>query len=135
MNEANSTDEVTHNRDTHTAYGTNLLPARNNPVRNEIDNNEETGLKYGATHVIHLFVPVSMCMALVVFTMNTITFYNQNNGRHLLYTPFVKETDSFVEKGLMSLGNALVMLGVVIMMTILLIVFYKFKCYKVRVKL
>uniref|UniRef100_A0A1I7SZU6 Presenilin n=1 Tax=Caenorhabditis tropicalis TaxID=1561998 RepID=A0A1I7SZU6_9PELO len=114
--------------ETHTTYGTNLISNRNEPEgENQV---EEAELKYGASHVIHLFVPVSMCMAMVVFTMNTITFYSQNNGRHLLYTPFVKETDSIVEKGLMSLGNALVMLFVVVMMTILLIVFYKYKFYK-----
>ncbi|CAI2355524.1 unnamed protein product [Caenorhabditis sp. 36 PRJEB53466] len=96
----------------HTVYGTNRLTSRALP--DEENQIEEAELKYGASHVIHLFVPVSMCMALVVFTMNTITFYSQNNGRHLLYTPFVKETDSIVEKGLMSLGNALVMLFVVI---------------------
>ncbi|CAO4382897.1 unnamed protein product [Caenorhabditis nigoni] len=114
--------------ETHTTYGTNLISNRSRPE--EENQVEEAELKYGASHVIHLFVPVSLCMALVVFTMNTITFYSQNNGRHLLYTPFVKETDSIVEKGLMSLGNALVMLCVVVFMTVLLIVFYKYKFYK-----
>ncbi|VDM54100.1 unnamed protein product, partial [Angiostrongylus costaricensis] len=92
---------------------------------------EEAELKYGASHVINLFVPVSICMVMVVFTMNTVTFYSYNDGRHLLYTPFVKETDSTSEKVLMSLGNALVMLCVVIIMTVILIVFYKYRCYKV----
>ncbi|CAD6185270.1 unnamed protein product [Caenorhabditis auriculariae] len=91
---------------------------------------EEMELKYGASHVINLFVPVSLCMALVVFTMNTVTFYNQNDGRHLLYTPFVKDTDNAGEKVLMSLGNALVMLCVVVFMTVILIIFYKYRCYK-----
>ncbi|CAJ0589660.1 unnamed protein product [Cylicocyclus nassatus] len=92
---------------------------------------EEAELKYGAGHVINLFVPVSLCMVMVVFTMNTVTFYSQNDGRHLLYTPFVKETDSASEKVLMSLGNALVMLCVVVVMTVILILFYKYRCYKV----
>ncbi|VDM75432.1 unnamed protein product [Strongylus vulgaris] len=92
---------------------------------------EEAELKYGAGHVINLFVPVSLCMVMVVFTMNTVTFYSQNDGRHLLYTPFVKETDSASEKVLMSLGNALVMLCVVVFMTVILIFFYKYRCYKV----
>uniref|UniRef100_A0A0K0DMQ3 Presenilin n=1 Tax=Angiostrongylus cantonensis TaxID=6313 RepID=A0A0K0DMQ3_ANGCA len=92
---------------------------------------EEAELKYGASHVINLFVPVSICMVMVVFTMNTVTFYSYNDGRHLLYTPFVRETDSTSEKVLMSLGNALVMLCVVIIMTVILIFFYKYRCYKV----
>ncbi|KJH43810.1 presenilin-1 [Dictyocaulus viviparus] len=94
------------------------------------DQEEEAELKYGAGHVINLFVPVSLCMVMVVFTMNTVTFYSQNDGRHLLYTPFVKETDSASEKVLMSLGNALVMLCVVVVMTVVLIFFYKYRCYK-----
>ncbi|WKY09515.1 hypothetical protein Q1695_002129 [Nippostrongylus brasiliensis] len=94
------------------------------------EQDEEAELKYGASHVINLFVPVSLCMVMVVFTMNTVTFYSQNDGRHLLYTPFVKETDSASEKVLMSLGNALVMLCVVVVMTMVLIFFYKYRCYK-----
>lgn len=94
------------------------------------DSFDEFELKYGASHVISLFVPVSVCMAMVVVTMNTINFYADSGGRHLIYTPFVSETESVGEKALMSIGNALVMLFVVILMTTLLIAFYKYRCYK-----
>ncbi|XGW19823.1 hypothetical protein V3C99_003562 [Haemonchus contortus] len=117
---------------TATSYGSAVSTSVEDSANQERveEQEEEAEMKYGARHVINLFVPVSLCMVMVVFTMNTVTFYSQNDGRHLLYTPFVKETDSPSEKVLMSLGNALVMLCVVVVMTVILIFFYKYRCYK-----
>ncbi|CAI5456394.1 unnamed protein product [Caenorhabditis angaria] len=109
-------------------YGTNQESSSSGGGEPQI---EEAELKYGASHVIHLFVPVSICMAMVVFTMNTVPFYTVSNGAQLLYTPFVKETDNIGEKALMSIGNALVLLCFVVVMTVLLIMFYKYRCYKI----
>uniref|UniRef100_A0A8R1TPB6 Presenilin n=1 Tax=Onchocerca volvulus TaxID=6282 RepID=A0A8R1TPB6_ONCVO len=87
-------------------------------VENTVDetnvDEEEAEFKYGAQHVIHLFVPVSICMVFVIFTMNTVGYYTRKDGQYLIYTPFTKETDSTSEKIMMSLGNAFIILGVVI---------------------
>ncbi|CAJ0578877.1 unnamed protein product, partial [Mesorhabditis spiculigera] len=92
---------------------------------------DEVEMKYGAEHVIRLFVPVSLCMALVVATMNSIDFYGESNGQALLYTPFTKPTEDTGEKVLYSLGNAAVLLAFIIVMTVALICLYKYRFYRI----
>ncbi|XP_070070514.1 presenilin homolog isoform X2 [Drosophila takahashii] len=98
------------------------------PPPNELE--EEQGLKYGAQHVIKLFVPVSLCMLVVVATINSISFYNSTDV-YLLYTPFHELSPEPSVKLWNALANSLILMSVVVFMTILLIVLYKKRCYRI----
>ncbi len=44
---------------------------------------EELVLKYGAAHVIKLFIPVTLCMLFVIISLSAITSYQKSGGAHL----------------------------------------------------
>jgi presenilin 1 len=119
------TEPPPQNRQRQVQISTSSSTSNNDELEHEKD------LKYGAAHVIRLFVPVSCCMALVIFTMNTIGYFSRDDGVYLVYTPFHKKTDNTAEKIAMSLGNAFIVLAVVVVMTSVLIGLYYFRFYKV----
>jgi len=93
---------------------------------------DDENLHYGAKSVLMLIVPVSICLLVVVTTIKSVTYYTQNQGTYLVYTPFHEEGNiSHAEKFGQALANALIMISVILVMTVFLVFLYKCRCYRI----
>eukprot|EP00039_Didymoeca_costata_P000055 m.43963 g.43963 ORF g.43963 m.43963 type:complete len:425 (-) comp10027_c0_seq1:1941-3215(-) len=87
-------------------------------------------LKYGAESILSLVCPVSLCMIVVVATIQSVAFFSQHDTT-LPYTPMRESDDQTTGERLSgALINVMIVIAVVIVMTMLLVTLYKYRCYK-----
>ncbi|XP_046737255.1 presenilin-1 [Diprion similis] len=108
-------------------HGSNSGGPANNS--DEFTDEDEEELKYGAAHVIKLFVPVSLCMLVVVATISSVNFYTTKDV-YLVYTPFHEESSDTSTKVWQAIANSLIMMSVIVGMTVILILLYKYRFYR-----
>lgn len=101
-------------------------------VRSQSESSSKSGqLRYGAKNVIELFIPVSLCMLIVVATMKATDSYHYS-GQSVIWYAQMMFTDQSVDTGTrvwQSLANAFIMMIFIVIMTTVLILLYKFRCY------
>ena len=89
-------------------------------------------LRFGAEMGLKLILPVSICMLLVTTAVLSVTSFTDNsNSAYFFYTPFHEKVSNPGLRFGEAIANALILVGVVLLMTILLVVLYKFRCYKI----
>ncbi|XP_065882451.1 presenilin-1-like [Dysidea avara] len=93
-------------------------------------NNREM-LKWGAQQIVSLIIPITLCMTAVVITELSV-FIDEPSGTGTLYTPFNENSSSGSGQKLgFALINVLIFLCIIIVMTVVLVVLFKYRCYKI----
>lgn len=121
-----------HHQNHYTNRGDELSNHPQGRTRSQSESSSKSGqLRYGAKNVIELFIPVSLCMVIVVGTMKATDSYHYSSQSVIWYAQMMF-TDQSVDTGTriwQSFANALIMLVFIAIMTTVLILLYKFRCY------
>jgi presenilin 1 len=87
-------------------------------------------LKYGAESVLSLVKPVSFTMIVVIATIRSVAYFSTHNTQ-MAYAPMHESDDeSAGDRFGGALINVLIILCVLITMTFLLVLLYKYRCYR-----
>ena len=89
--------------------------------------------KYGAKHIVLVIVPVTVCMVIVCFSIIQLDFYKEGDSANqptLYYTPLRENKKGWGNLGVAIL-NSLIFVSIVLVMTTVLVLLYKYRCYRV----
>ncbi|XP_064402972.1 LOW QUALITY PROTEIN: presenilin-1-like [Halichondria panicea] len=99
----------------------------------EDDDSEEfeSALKAGAQQIVHLIIPVTICMAIVVLFELTVAV--NDNVQYSTLEYLIPESNAGDNSGLLfiiAVANAAIFIVIVIVMTVVLVLLFKYRCYK-----
>lgn len=106
------------------------LPAIGEDDMEETSKDFEESLRFGAWQVIQLIIPVFICMAVVVAFQLSIAVYYRGPQQVLLYIPFDESSSSSGKNFLFGVVNAIVFIALVLVMTTVLVLLFKYNCNK-----
>ncbi|VDN98639.1 unnamed protein product [Rodentolepis nana] len=86
-------------------------------------------IRVGAKQIISLFIPVSICMFFVAFISKNVPFFSKTDA-HFVYAPFNTPNADIGTQTWQTLVNVAIILTFVIVTTFILVLLFKFKCYK-----
>lgn len=67
-------------------------------------------------------------MTKILFSFSSVAFYtDQSNQEYLVYTPFHTEDAATAQVVWETIANALIMIGVIVVMTVVLVLLYKYR--------
>eukprot|EP00049_Salpingoeca_infusionum_P007417 m.120443 g.120443 ORF g.120443 m.120443 type:complete len:456 (+) comp13690_c0_seq1:60-1427(+) len=109
-----------------------LERARRAQLEYEQERQRQSDLKYGADSVLALIKPVSACMVVVIATIRSVSYFSVNDVT-FAYTPFEPDDPNATSGQKLggALLNTMIVIAIVIVMTFILLLLYKYRCYKV----
>eukprot|EP00118_Oscarella_pearsei_P001568 m.7775 g.7775 ORF g.7775 m.7775 type:complete len:460 (+) comp19627_c0_seq2:304-1683(+) len=96
----------------------------------EDDDDDGESVRHGVDNAL-LVVPVSVCMLVVIATVLSVASYQNTTGNKLIYLPYDETDASGGSQFGEAIVNASVFIGIVVVMTVVLVILYKKRCYKV----
>lgn len=113
-------------------YILKLLESENDQIIDINDKNYGKYLRDELKIMLKLSVAVSICMLITVASVLLLEFYQHSPGDKLAYLPFSEEGD--ISGGIrfgQTLANALMVIGVITVMTFVLVLLIKYNCLKI----
>ncbi|KAM3176163.1 hypothetical protein ACTXT7_007074 [Hymenolepis weldensis] len=132
INMSNNCDGPLIDQHTNSNGGPSSSPIHRAHERLESDHsslNPKLIIRIGAKQIISLFIPVSICMFFVAFLSKNVPFFS-NADVHFIYAPFNTPNADIGTLTWQTLVNVAIILTFVVVTTFVLVLLFKFECYK-----